>query len=60
MRLPQGRTALNACQVPYPFLDHDSYVDCSTVVEEFTLAELETLLCSDLGRIKGELAADTK
>jgi hypothetical protein len=42
------------------FLEHDSYVDCSQVIDSVAEAEIRTQVLADLGRIRGELNANTK
>lgn len=44
----------------YDFLDHDSYVDCSNVRDDFSYADLMKQLSADTRRIKGELSAASK
>lgn len=60
-----NRPDLRACQVrvtisDYDFLDHDSYIDCSKVVDDFEEADIKEQLCGDIGRIKGELNSISK
>lgn len=52
-----SRTELYQCQVPlqrdeYNCLDHDSFIDCSTVKESH-LNEIEDQVLEDISRIKG-------
>jgi len=53
------------CQVrlsasDYGFLDHDSFADCSEVIDDFDYQTINEQLILDTGRIKGELSEDTK
>jgi hypothetical protein len=55
---------LRSCQIElnasdYPFLEHDSYVNC-VEVKSVSKAEIERQILQDIGRIKGELNATTK
>jgi hypothetical protein len=60
------RPALFRCQVAlsvadYGFLDHDSFADCSKVLDSFGKQDLEQqLLSTSVARIKGELNGKTK
>lgn len=61
----QRRPELLACQVrigvgTYDFLDHDSYIDCSRVIDDLDYQEIKRQLGEDVTRIKGELDANTK
>lgn len=42
-------------QRDYPFLSHDSTIDCSTPRSDFTAEELRAEAIADLGKIKGRL-----
>ena len=58
------RPDLLKCQVKlsasdYDFLDHDSFVDCSKVIDHFRDSEIREQLLADIGRVKGELNAYT-
>jgi hypothetical protein len=62
--LKSRRPATASCQVPllaseYSFLTHDSFVDCSDVIDELGMDEIETQLIADTGRIRDVLNADT-
>ena len=59
------RPELNQAQIKlsvsnYPFLEHDSFINCSEVIDAFDETDIKNQLLSDLGRIKGELNVDTK
>lgn len=59
------RPHLLACQVRvssarYGFLEHDSYIDCSQVVEQFSCEEIRAQISEDASRVKGELDSHTK
>lgn len=61
----QSHPDLLQCQVlitasDHCFLEHDSYVDCSQVIDSVAEAEIRTQVLADLGRIRGELNANTK
>ncbi|NUO82611.1 hypothetical protein HUU05_21270 [candidate division KSB1 bacterium] len=54
-----------SCQIllpagEYEFLDHDSYVDCTTVIDTLGLDEIITQTLDDFGRIKGVLSESSK
>jgi hypothetical protein len=56
----QAREHLLSCQVllpasEYDFLDHDSYVDCTTMIDKVGLDEIIDQALDDLNRIKGVL-----
>ena len=58
------RPYLLACQVTlraadYDWLRHDSYIDCSNVIENLELATITSQMVNDTNCIKGELNADT-
>lgn len=58
------RPHLLQCQVPistkdYDWLHHDSYIDCSQVIEEVELASITSQMIEDVSRIKGELNSST-
>jgi len=60
-----GQPHLLGCQVKlckkdYPFLAHDSYVDCSNVIDVFDISAIKKQLVSDLGRLKGTITEETK
>jgi hypothetical protein len=40
-------------QSDYSFLDHDSYLACHEIINQFTLEEIKKILFNDLSRIKG-------
>ena len=44
----------------YSFLSHDSFIDCSKVIDRFDCSAIRSQLVNDIGRIKGELDRDTK
>lgn len=53
------------CQVllgasDYSFLSHDSFIDCSRVIDHFDCSAIRDQLVNDIGRIKGELHRDTR
>lgn len=59
------RPALRACQLPlspsdYPFLQHDSYLDCHTVIDALTEKDILNQLTASPGRFVGELTGATK
>ncbi len=43
----------------YEFLDHDSYIDCSRVRDEFTQADIEQVITADTTRILGAINPDS-
>ena len=60
-----NRGHLLGCQVrlndsEYDFLDHDSYVNCSEVIDYLTDREIREQISADVSRVKGELSASTK
>jgi hypothetical protein len=64
-RYIQSKPHLLSCQVPlkvsdYSFLSHDSYVDCSEVINCIDKGELEDQLLASTERIKGEVDQATK
>ena len=49
---------LSKCQVmlkalDYPFLDHDSYINCSEVIEWFDNSQIRKQILGDISRIRG-------
>ena len=46
---------LNVKKSDYDFFDHDSFVNCSKVIESFSKSEIERQLDADVGKIKGKL-----
>jgi hypothetical protein len=46
-------------QSDYAFLDHNSYVDCSRVRDDFTLSEIEAIVANDPRRILGNIDSAT-
>lgn len=42
-----------------PFLDHDSWLDCSTVYDNFEIGEIEEALVSKIELIKGFISKQT-
>lgn len=52
-RLLEQQVLLEAAE--YEYLDHDSYVDCSRVWDEFMFDEIKQALISDPGRILGHI-----
>ncbi len=61
----ERRPALLGCQVRlsnarYGFLEHDCYIDCSRVVDEFSYEEIRAQIAADASRVKGELDSYTK
>ena len=53
------------CQVwlstsDYNFLEHDSFVNCAEVIDEFDESEIREQILADVGRIRGELNITTK
>lgn len=59
-----SRPELNASQVEiqaveYDFLSHDSFIDCSQVIDSFEAAEIRRQVLGELSRIKGELTPAT-
>jgi len=61
----ERRPELRRCQVllraaEYDFLDHDSYINCSQVVDVLTEAEILHQISTDIRRIQGELTERTK
>ncbi len=58
------RPHLLACQVTlraadYDWLRHDSYIDCSHVIEDIELPTIIDQMVNDTNCVKGELNADT-
>ena len=54
------RQDLAACQLliaqsDYEFLDHDSYIECSNVIDEFADEDVLDQIISDISRVKGTL-----
>ena len=43
----------------YDFLEHDSFIDCSVVHDNFLLAEIEGALASDMSRLLGKIDENT-
>lgn len=41
------------------FVDHDSFIDCSVVHDNFGLAEIEGALAADMSRLLGRINEDT-
>lgn len=61
----QNRPALLPSQIPlkvsdYPFLDHDSVLNCGEVIIEFDEAGIRQQVEAEVGRLRGELNATTK
>jgi hypothetical protein len=61
----QNRPALRRSQIclrstDYDFLPHDSYADCSKVIDELDLTQISAQVNNDLARIKGEITDATK
>jgi len=61
-RFIQGNPSLRACQVclrasEYDFLDHDSYVNCTQVLDGISLEAIVEQFADDVSRLKGELTA---
>ncbi len=61
----QNSPALLSCQIKmnsldYPFLDHDSYIDCARARDAFAYEDIECQIVDDPTRIKGELTPNTK
>jgi hypothetical protein len=59
------RPELKKCQViipeaDYDFLDHDSFIDCSNVIDSIDGLEIINQIGKDLSRLKGELNKATK
>jgi hypothetical protein len=59
------RPVLNQCQVclraaDYPFLDHDSFADCSRVIEQVSEDVIRAQILADVSRLKGALTPATK
>ncbi len=44
----------------YPFLTHDSYIDCTASVDHFDYVTIEAQLLIDITRIKDDLTPATK
>ncbi len=42
-----------------PFMEHDSWIDCSAVYNNFALSEIVDALAGDMDRIKGAVSART-
>lgn len=56
----QNNPALRACQVPilqafYPFLEHDSYLNCTKVFDEIDIDQALDHLVNDQDSYKGDL-----
>lgn len=43
----------------YPFLDHDSYMNCSEVIDSVDVEEIRRQVLDDLSRVKGGANAAT-
>jgi len=61
----QARENLRQCQVrldpaDYSFLDHESWLDCSRVINQFDDEEIVNQVMQDSGRVKGPLKRSTK
>lgn len=61
----QKHPELLKCQVvirasDYDFLQHDSFIDCSQVIEDFDEAAIKEQALGDVSRVRGELSTDTK
>ena len=59
------RAEMLACQVKlsaaqYSFLEHDCFIDCSRVIEEFDYQNIRQQLLQDVTRVRGELDAQAK
>jgi hypothetical protein len=59
------RPELCDCQVKVsvagnPFLHHDSFIDCSKVVDQFDQSDIRKQILDDIERVRGELDAQTK
>lgn len=64
-RFVQARPELLASQVKlsprdYPFLEHDSFLDCSNVINSLDEDAIRNQLLADLSRLKGEVHQRTK
>ncbi len=46
--------------VDYDFLDHDSYINCSEVIDSFDEDEIRQQILGELSRLKGKLTQVTK
>jgi hypothetical protein len=46
-------------KVDDPFMDHDSWIDCSVVFNNFDLAGMIDALANDVDRVKGVICKDT-
>lgn len=60
-----NRSDLSRCQVrlgaaDYDFLNHDSYINCSEVIDFFDEDEIKQQILGELSRIKGELTQTAK
>lgn len=61
----EKRPELKKCQIKlnasdYDFLDHDSYINCSKVIDDFTEEDIVNQIFHDIRRIQGELTETTK
>jgi hypothetical protein len=61
----EHRPELRRCQVKlnasdYDFLDHDSFADCSKVIDSLDKTNIREQVLADLGRAVGELTQATK
>ena len=58
------RPELKKCQVKLSAsdydLDHDSYINCSRIIDDISEEEIKRQIGKDLSRIKGELTETTK
>lgn len=44
----------------HDFLDHDSYIDCVDTIRGFNYEELESILLSEMDRLKGPISSDVR
>ena len=44
----------------YAFLDHDSFIDCSEIIIDFTKVQIVAQIIDDISKVKGELNEITK
>jgi hypothetical protein len=44
----------------HPFLDHDSFIDCSKIITSITPDTVQGQVLSDVGRLKGRLSQSAR
>jgi len=54
------KSQVKLCSTDYDFLEHDSYINCAEVRDDFDELEIRNQILVDVGRIRGELNPITK